>query len=191
MPKHQTFPTILDEVETISITFLKQQGYLKPNHIKCGTVSWKINGVKTSSISILVNTLENYVEFDYRANKVPIQYRVELVKRTANIGNGVLWFFECPNTLKLCRKLYFFNSCFLHREACIGAMYVAQTYSKRTRAMIKVFNGFHRNTYQTIYSKHFRKYYQGKPTKRYLKASRQLEQSERNSFQDYEALFLM
>jgi hypothetical protein len=193
MPKPHTFPRLFDEVKTINIAFLKQHGYLQPEQIKSGTITWSRNGVKTSSIGIEVNTFENFIELDYKANEVPVNYRIQLVKRTANIGNGVLWFFECQNTLKLCRKLYYSNPYFLHREGCKGAMYESQTYSKRTREMIKILTEFHGSDegYETIRQKHFKRHYQGIPTKRYTKARQQIERGERHSLQDYQALFLV
>src|SRR3990167_55726 len=108
MPKPHTFPTLYNELKTVSISFLAKHGYLKANHWQSGTISWRRHGNQTGSISIRVNTEPEspYLEFDYKCNEVPINYRVKLVSALSNLGKGVVWYFVCPHTGKRCRKLY-------------------------------------------------------------------------------------
>ena len=93
MPKPHTFPTLYDEVKTVSITFLTKHGYLKPNQLKAGSVHWSRNGESICSISIRVCThSENlFLEFDYKCNQVPIKYEVQLVSAPSNLGKGLIW----------------------------------------------------------------------------------------------------
>ena len=51
MPKPHTFPTLYDDLKTVSISFLTMHGYLKPNQWRSGTITWTRNGNKTASIS--------------------------------------------------------------------------------------------------------------------------------------------
>jgi len=98
MPKPHTFPTLYDEVKTVSIFFLTKQGYLKPNQWQSGTITWSSNGNKTGSISIQVNTQSEppYLLFDYKRNEALINYKVQLVSAPSNLGKGVVWYFVCP-----------------------------------------------------------------------------------------------
>ncbi len=81
MPKPHTFPTLYDEVKTVSISFLTKHAYLKPNQLKAGSIHWSRCGEKTGSISIRVCTYsENpYIEFEYNCKQQPIKYRVQLI----------------------------------------------------------------------------------------------------------------
>ena len=181
MPKQYTFPSLYDECKTLSIAFLKQYGYLEPDSIKSGLVHWSRNGERYASIGIAVNTFAErpYLELDYKCNGEPIKYKVYLVSVSSNIGKGKVWYFVCPNTGKRCRKLYMINTYFLHRSAFRGAMYEQQTYSKNARQQIKVYRRYFETDiiYDQIYSKHFKKQYAGKPTKRYLKLLKKLKRA--------------
>ena len=86
-----------------------------------------------------------------------------------------------PQTKKRCRKLYLIEGYFLHRNAFNGCMYECQTHSKNYRQMGRVFGSYFGidKCYDEIYSKHFKKFYKGKPTKRYLKLLNQINRVER------------
>lgn len=58
MPKPATYPTLYDDVKTVSVTFLKRHGYLEPNQINERVITWSRHGIKTGSISIKVDTSE-------------------------------------------------------------------------------------------------------------------------------------
>ncbi|MEI6489713.1 MAG: hypothetical protein WCP52_12165 [Bacteroidota bacterium] len=182
MPKPQTFPTLFDQLKTVSISFLKKHGYLKPNQWQSGTITWSRNGNKTASISIWVNiqSENSYLQLDYKFNDTPINYRVQLVSIPSNFGKGVVWFFVCPYTGKRCRKLYLADTYFYHRSAFSGCMYEKQTYSYKNRWLGKQLDKLFgcEIAYEEIYSKHFKKTYNGKPTKRYLKLLKQVKAGE-------------
>ena len=71
-------------------------------------------------------------------------------------------------------------------------MYECQTTSKKWRFIENVFGSYYKTDklYEELYSKHFKKFYAGKPTKRYLKILRQLQKVERLSSSDIEEQFL-
>jgi len=182
MPKHPTFPTLFDEVKTVSISFLTKHQYLKPNQCQSGTVTWSSNGNKTGSISIQVNTKSEqpYIELDYKYNEAPINYKVQLVSVPSNLGKGVVWYFVCPQTSKRSRKLYLADTYFYHRSAFKGCMYEKQTQSKKYRGLDKTLGVYFRSDqlYEQLYKKHFKKQYAGKPTKKYLKLTQQIQIAE-------------
>ncbi|HEV8515975.1 MAG TPA: hypothetical protein VGQ59_21995 [Cyclobacteriaceae bacterium] len=179
MPKFPTFPTLFDDCKTISISDLKRWKYLEPNTWQNGTITWSRNGNRTGRISITINTYKEnpYIELDYKCNGNPINYRVQLITITSNLGRGVIWFFVCPATGMYCRKLYLVDTYFYHRTAFRGCMYEKQTQSHYSRNLGKQFDRFFGSdkAYELIYSKHFKKKYGGKFTKRYLKLLRRIE----------------
>ena len=194
MPKPHTFPTLYDEVKTVSIFFLAKHGYLKSNQLKAGSIHWSRNGEKTGSISIRVCTyFENpYIEFDYKCNQQPIKYKVQLVSALSNLGKGFVWYFVCPKTNKRCRKLYLADTYFYHRSAFRGCMYEKQTQSKKSRYLFKVLDPYFKsdNLHSELYKKHFKKQYAGKPTKKYLRIMEQIQQTESIPYHEIEMALL-
>ena len=182
MPKPHTFPTLYDDLKTVSVSFLTKHGYLKPNQWQSGTITWSRNGNKTGSISIRVNTQPEspYLELDYKCNEAPINYRVQLVSAPSNLGKGVVWYFVCPHTGKRCRKLYLADTYFYHRSAFRGCMYETQTQSKKNRQLDKTLGAYFKsdNLYSELYKKNFKKTYAGKPTKKYLRIMEQIQKAE-------------
>lgn len=194
MPKPHTFPTLYDDMITVSISFLSNIGYLKPGHRRNGVITWSRNGNKIGSISIRVNTLPEspYLELDYKYNEAPINYRVQLVSAPSNLGKGVVWFFICPHTGKRCRKLYSIGGYFYHRSAFRGCMYEKQTQSKKSRYLDKTLGAYFRTDelFEMLYKKHFKKHYAGKPTKKYLKITRQIQLADSIPYHEIEQLLI-
>jgi hypothetical protein len=178
VPKTPTFPTLYDDLKTISITFLAKHGYLKPNQINSGTITWSRHGNEIGNIWIRVNTQSEdpYMQLRYKCNEVPVNYMVQLRPAPSNLGKGVVWYFVCPYTGKRCRKLYGADTYFYHRSAFRYCMYEKQTRSHKYRNMDKQLNKIFgpEGAYEQIYSKHFKTHYNGKPTKRYLKLVKQI-----------------
>jgi hypothetical protein len=172
MPRIPTFPTHYDDLKHITIADLKRWNYLEPGTRRGGVITWKQKETTTASISILVNINQdgNYIDLDYMANGDPIKYRISLTSLPSNLGNGIVWYFVCPETGKRCRKLYLIGTRFLHREAFEGGMYSGQTQSKRWRhfdALIRFLNAD-----EPFNRKYAKKYYKGRPTKSYLRLLR-------------------
>ncbi len=192
MAKPQTFPTLYDEMKTVSISFLTKYGYLKPNQWQSGTITWRKNGTKTGSISIRVNTQPEspYLELDYKCNETLINYRVQLVSAPSNLGKGVVWYFVCPHTGKRCRKLYLSDTYFYHRTALRDCMYEKQTQSKKYRKLDNTLGAYLRidELYEQVNKKHLKKHYAGKPTKRYFKLMQKLILAKRTPLTGIEML---
>ena len=178
MPKQATFPTLYDKVQTVSISFLIKHEYLKMNQWKRGVITWLRNGNKIGSISISVNMMPNsqFIELDYKCNDAQINYRVQLISAPSNLGKGVVWYFICPKTNKRCRKLYLADTYFYHRSAFRGCMYEKQTYSKLGNAYNNYFGV--ETLYRELNKKYFKRKYAGKPTKRFLKLTKQIQNAE-------------
>lgn len=182
MPKTRTFPTLYDEVIQLRISRLKEWGYLHPNQIQNGTVTWSRQGEVTDSISIRVNTLHShpFVEVDYKVRGEKRIYQIPLVSIPSNLGKGKIWYFLCPSSQKRCKKLYSIGGYFLHREAFKGCMYESQAQSKQYRFLEKHYGAYFRSDslYEQLNKKHFKKTYAGKPTKKYLKIMKQIKKVE-------------
>lgn len=178
MPKPYTYPTLLDEVRTFSISDLKEWGYLKSGSTNRGTIRWSCNGSETGSIHIFSNMIEkpSYIQLSYYSNDEPVKYKVYLTSIPSNLGVGKIWYFRCPHTGKRCRKLYGAGKYFLHRAAFPHAMYDSQTYSKQTRQLLKPMRiAFEKDElHKELCSKGFTTHYNGKPTKRYKQIKKRL-----------------
>lgn len=193
MPKPYTFPTLYDDLKTVSVSFLARHGYLKPNQQQRGVLTWSRNGNTTGSISIFVNTQSEspYLELDYKCNEVPIKYCIKLITAPSNLGKGVVWYFVCPHTGKRCRKLYLAETYFYHRLAFNGLMYEKQTQSKKYRHLDKTMGLVFQTDrlFEQLYKKHFKKQYAGKPTKKYLKLTKQIRLAESLNSEQLDRLF--
>ncbi|MES2766802.1 MAG: hypothetical protein V4642_13090 [Bacteroidota bacterium] len=173
MGRSPSFPSLLDAVHTVSITKLKEWGYLEKSQYKTGVITWSINGRKTGSIRITVDThaYPAYMVLDYTIRDKPINYKVFLAQRPSNLGKGSIYYFVCPHTGKLCRKLYNVGEKFLHRKAWRNVLYEKQTHSHSTRDLYKQFDGLLKRDkkYEQLSEPYFKKTYNGRPTKRYWK----------------------
>ena len=122
-----------DDCLQISIANLKRMGYFVPDGVMSGVLTW---GNTTSSIRVLVDNTNRIVLFDYIVNgERHMKYKVSIFEVEANIGKGVVMYFDCPITHNLCRKLYLCDGVFVSRKAIRGAMYRCQAQSKFDRAI--------------------------------------------------------
>lgn len=179
MPKLYTFPSLLDEVKQVSISRLKKFGIFEEGSVKSSVLTWSRRGQVIGSINIWVYLTDpEHIILSYTYNKEEeISYKVKLVSVPSNLGKGKVWYFLCPITGERCKKLYGVGKYFLHRKAYPKAMYECQTYSKKGRGYDKAFKVMYGSDaiYSEIYSKHFKKEYAGKPTKRYQRLLKKLE----------------
>ncbi len=79
----------------------------------------------------------------------------------------------------------------MHRSNLPSGMYSTQTESKKWHQMSKLYGSYFEldKLYGQLYSKHFKKHYNGKPTKRYLKLMNKISQAERISISDLKRNF--
>ena len=195
MPRYSNLPTLFDNALQINISKLKEWGYLMPNIQKAGTLTWSRKGEQTGSISIIVSTFEGneYLKLKYNFREEPREYKIRLLKKPTNLGIGEMWFFRCPSTGKLCRKLYSIGGYFFHREAFKGCFYETQIRSKYVRLLDSNYGAYFKSEslYLEARKKHLKKTYAGKPTKKYLKLSKEIQKAERVDFREIEALMVL
>lgn len=177
MPRFANYDKTVDDCLTVSITKLKEWDYLKSG-TKSGTISWSRNGETHSKINILVrfSEFEKYIEFNYSVNGEPKNYKAKIIAIPSNLGKGNLYYFKCPVTHKLCRKLYLDSGMFLHRTA-FNMIYDKQKESKKWRGLTAIFDKavLSEKIYEERYKKYFKTHYNGKPTKRYLKLEEKIK----------------
>lgn len=194
MPKLPTLNPLFDSALQINIQTLKKSGYLEKDQHKGGLLSWSTGGNVTGEITFRVNTyFEPYqMTLEYNFRNEPRCYPVSIVKQPSNLGKGEVLFFVCPKTGQLCRKLYSIGGYFYHRNAFKGTMYESQTQSKKMRFFEKRFGALcdKEQIHKQVFSKHLKKTYRGKPTKKYLKLSALIERIERADLLELEAMLL-
>ncbi len=78
----------------------------------------------------------------------------------------------------------------MHRSALPSGMYECQTQSKSWRLMNRIYGSYFEldSLYEELYSKHFKKHYNGKPTKRYLKMMNKMKQIEQIDIPEFDKL---
>jgi len=194
MPKVANYPKTIEDCLTINIKDLKQWSYLNGVN-KSGSINWSRNGIKHSTIDIQVLNIDyrTYIILNYKCNGEPVNYRIRIESLPSNLGKGKIKYFVCPNTGKLCRKLYLFSKYFLHREAFTGLMYQNQIESKSSRYLLKIFNKVYLpdEVYEQRYKKYFKTHYKGNPTKKFLKLENKIRISDSYPFGTLESLMLM
>jgi hypothetical protein len=195
MARYPTYPTEIERLKMISIADLKRMNLMKPYRIVNAIINWTNRNTKenTGSISVSIELKKNSgsITLDYKYRETDhINYTVQLITRPSNLGVGRLWFFLCPHTGTVCRKLHLINGYFEHRSASPKLMYGKQLESKKMREWIKMFGMMlDDEVYQQLYKKHFRSHYRGKPTKRYLQLMKIIEQRENVNIDDFERSF--
>lgn len=172
------------------ITSLRKWGHIKPGvDVLNGGYIWSIRGKRIAEVGYsVIMTGSPCIELCYKYREEPRNYRVYLETVPSNLGIGDIWYFQCPATGKHCRILNSIGGYFLHREAFRDVYYESQNRSKYMRYLDKTF-GITFGTdklYDEICSKHFTRYYRGKPTRRYQKIMNKLNKAERVDLQALE-----
>lgn len=181
----------LDSVEDLwcfNISSLTKRGLLIDNSFANEvSVILKKNGISEVGFSLSVNILSGFgnIDFSYSYYGTIKKYTVEVVSRPSNLGKGVIWFFICPVTKKVCRKLYFHKGLFLHRTAFPEIIYEQQKLSKRYRKLDKTMKmALDESIYQEFYQKHLKTHYRGKPTRRFERITKKLAEKDSFSYDD-------
>ncbi len=182
MGRWATNPTTINELRSFDINFLTQKNYIKPDANVGGSIIWTSGNGTKNSIGITSKTYltDGYLILNYTHDKTnDINYKIQLITRTSNLGTGLLWYFVCPFTGKVCRKLHLINGYFQHRTANPRLMYSKQLESKKWREWIGILgNEFNDDVYGELYGKYFKPYYNGKITKRYARILKEIEKRE-------------
>ena len=168
MPKIPTFPDCFDEEKQISITWLRQLGFLKKG-VSCarGPLRWTRGGNPSGSVTATVTRTDSggTLQLDYLSNGEPISYSVRIEARPSNLGFGEVLYFICPATGQRCRVLYGIGTYFLSRKAYPSSMYSSQTQPKRWRDFERLFTSL--DSDDPFVKKYSRTHYKGQLTRRY------------------------
>ncbi|TXE07563.1 hypothetical protein [Algoriphagus aquimarinus] len=195
MARHSNFPTLYDSALQINISKLKEWGYLDPNQWMKGKMTWSRNETKTGEIEFAVSTQKGkeYLHLNYNFRDEPRDYKIQLIRKPTNLGIGEMWFFKCPNTGKLCRKLYSIGGYFLHREAFKGCFYRSQIRGKYERFLDSTYGEYFQSEqiYREIHKKHLKKSYAGKVTKKYSKLYKRLKRADSIDYRQIERLMVL
>lgn len=187
MPRISAYPTLINDLKSISIGELSKWGYTRVGFWKSGTITWSRNGEKTGSIGIATDVEETraVLNLSYTCDGKSLDYDVLLERKPSNLGRGWVWYMRCPRTGKRCRKLYLYNAYFVSRAAIPG-FYEAQTQSKKYRRECKFYRAYfgRDELYDELYSRYFKPAYRGKLTRRAARLVRKLHQYGRVEAED-------
>ena len=193
MGRWANYPTTVNDLRSFDISFFSKHGYLKPDQCRHGGITWTSGNGTKNSISFFadLNETDGVLTVDYTFNSTEkINYKIPLITRPSNLGSGFLWFFVCPFTGKVCRKLHLINGYFKHRSALRGLIYQKQIESKKWRYWTNKFaHEFNDELYSELYSPYFKRYYAGKLTKRYARIKKKLQERENIDRNEYLKLF--
>jgi hypothetical protein len=170
---------ILDHLIPLHISYLIKAFGLKWVGIKRREINLHstnpVNGKKevVASIFITVNIDTegyDYAELSYQNNGKHRQQRIELIAKKSNLKKGHVYYFRCPVTGNQRRKLFLYNNQFVSKQAIENPHYLSQVQSHNQRKATKDLNKLIRlqKTAKEANKKHYRKYYAGEPTKRYI-----------------------
>lgn len=195
----------IEECYIISLKDLRRAGYLAPNRHNSGIVEISRRGKRIASFGIIVSTVkyDEYLRLSYTVTrgyqKTEIDYKVPLVRKACNIGNGYRYYFLCPVSNRRCFKLYNppHEDYFLHRSAFSNLLYERQMESKRQRLWHNTTAGKlikFRKAMDILFegSKYRKFFYAGIPTKqmqRFLLLQNDLEkQSKQDTIETYKKI---
>jgi len=178
MGRWSTYPTTVEDCISLSISDLKDLGFLGSfEGVKGGIVNTSRRGEVIASyrISVDSNIYNPSIKFSYSCDGEEVHYTIRMITIESNLGKGLRYYFICPNTNEQCIKLYKppREKYFLHRKA-FNLMYESQLKSKFIRSFDSTLGYVLK--IEKEYEKHYKKWrkthYKGKPTKWYLKLNR-------------------
>lgn len=182
--------TEADRLKKVEMWWLKKYGYL--DGWKSGGIQWNNSwSEKNDSIGITVSTMdgENYIRFNYSqteddGEKKNFDYRASLVSSPCNYGGKRYWFL-CPLSKNgvLCGRrvgvLYKSGDYFGCRH-CYELTYKSKNENRQSkyRCLFKVFDM--EEKLEKVEEGMKRHYYAGKPTRKYRRMIKILNQSQAN-----------
>lgn len=181
MPRIAQYKDCFDEVIQISISDLRRLGYLKQSGVKAGLIVWtdlgrqggelthRLDDSRELSIEIVVDLPNGIMQLDYKMHNRPIRCSFAIESVQSNLGTGLVYYFVCPNTKRLCRKLYLMGSVFRSRFACPSTLYSSQIITKSFHhlfALIEMIQA-NRRTREFVSKPYAKPFYKGKPTRRF------------------------
>ncbi|MFM2357881.1 MAG: hypothetical protein RJA61_618 [Candidatus Parcubacteria bacterium] len=162
-----------NNTKNFSIYFLKDKGFLK-GFWKSSNIIWSVDGKETGRINFHIDTSEPspHIQLTYKVKNYweneeswkDIDHKVNLEKIPCYFG-GFRWFFSCPRCYKKIAVLYLTNSYFICRK-CANLTYESCNENKRYKNGIFAILGKSLRA-EEYYEKIKRKFYKGRPTRKY------------------------
>ncbi|WP_139422087.1 hypothetical protein [Chryseobacterium mulctrae] len=174
MPRIKQYLDYVEDLRSLSIKDIKR--YLKPNtHSDNGVLTYYRGGERTGSIGIESQIFDNegtiILSYKYR-QELNIRYEIQLISKPSNLGKGIVWYFVCPKTNKICRTLHLKDGYYYHRSAFPELYYENQVLSKNWRKVQKAMEiELSEKVWEEYFKKHRKKSYRGIPTKKESKLS--------------------
>ncbi|GGG29328.1 hypothetical protein GCM10011344_32730 [Dokdonia pacifica] len=187
MPKPATYPPILDSLHRISIALERDQGHFKEGKKITTLLKWECRGVVNAEAYFTSDMINDVCSIVYIFNDEIVKTKIYLERIKSNLGKGDTIYFVCPFTGLRCRVLYRYGKHFKHRTAYPKAMYRSQTESKRDREFRQSFGWHYQNQKiaDELNSKHLKKTYKGKVTKRFARLYNRLTQVNSITMEDF------
>ena len=122
------------------------------------------------TIQVDISQPQPFITISQLGNRQASNCRVNIIPKPLQVNSGSNWYFICPFTGIHCRKLFFYEGCFLNRKAIPG-IYSKQMLSGNQRRIITRYNNINvlASLAQKAGAPYFRPQYAGKPTKIYRK----------------------
>lgn len=168
MARISTYPDVLSDLMRIDISKFK---------IKAGTFNQCTLHFKNVHFECSILAKEHGGIFRLEPkNGKPWIFKLRSIE--SNLGLSYYYVFECPVTKKTCRKLYFYDGKFLHRDA-IPVNYSQQNEGKKYRDLGRLFRFELGYIGEELYKPYSKTHYRGIPTKRYARILKQIEIEEK------------
>ncbi len=169
MARMTTFPECFDDLEQISIGDLKRLGLLRSDRDgsqkKIVSTGYRLE----TRMRISVNFNTRLVMLEFTIGDLQSTQLIALESRPSNLGKGVVWYFVCPASKRLCRKLYLLEDQFFSRFAYPGMMYGTQIEKKSFRGLRSTLELAEKRNkaIESLKKKYAKPFYRGKPTKNF------------------------
>lgn len=168
-----------DNLHKIEIYWLKKRGLLKTYITNTG-ITWRL-GDSTSSIGIEIELVENlreyllgkelardgFIRLRYHQGDEEFDYKVQLCTTDCNYGRFRYWF-NCPRCFRRVGVLYCRGSYFACRH-CNYLTYESRNISGTLKLLGRIISAPELDAMKSDVK---RKYYNGKPTRKYLRSLR-------------------
>lgn len=182
MGRHSNLPVLYDFCKSLSISELKKWKYLKPEKCQKGTITFRSFNydILEVLISVYIDPDNPFMEFEYLISGTKLNYLIYFELVPSNLGKGFVWYFNCPLSGIRCRKLYLINGYFQHRVAYKKGYYQTQTLGTKDKYLVRQFDKLQKSNKakSILCTKYFKPYYNGMPTKKYLKLLQDIENGE-------------
>lgn len=161
---------LINNYLSVSVADFARMGYLKPNAVTRGVVTISTNGEPVARFGVEADTTATPVirlTYTYGDTSTPKTTEIRLSWQPSNLSTtSGYYYFVCPVTGRLCRKLYIVDGLFISRRA-FRPMYAQQVKSRaeRDNALFRAIEAITAAEQIEREQVHHRRTYRGKPTR--------------------------